>query len=286
MTSGANNKTPRAIPSGLTECGFTLGIFDGLEALLPPVCAVPAGEFLMGRNAERDLPDRKGYEPEHTVWVEAYAIGRYPVTVAEYHCFVDAGGEASATYGWSADWQSQLQRPEHPVVRVTWDQATAYARWLAGLTGQPWRLPTEAEWEKAARWDDSKRQARVYPWGDTYDRLRANTSNHGPGKTTPVGRYPRGQSPYGALDMAGNVFEWCSSYYLPYPYNTQDGRESPQAGLPHAYYRIRRGGAWDRTWHDARCAHRNFDIPSLNSDAQGFRLACGAAPVSPASPGC
>jgi formylglycine-generating enzyme required for sulfatase activity len=283
-TVDKRNQARHDLPRGLLERGFTLGVYAGSEALLPPVCAMPAGEFLMGRDPLRDLPDRKGVEPQHAVRVDAFAIGQYPVTVAEYHCFVDAGGAPPATHGWSADWETQLRRPEHPVVRVTWDQAIAYARWLAGLTGDPWRLPTEAEWEKAARWDDPTRQARVYPWGDTYDRFRANTSNHGPGTTTPVGRYPRGASPYGALDMAGNVYEWCSSYYLPYPYHAQDGRESPQAGPPQAYYRVRRGGAWDRTWHDARCAHRGADVPFLNSDAQGFRLACGAAPVRPLGP--
>jgi len=273
------NEARRDLSRRLIERGFTLGIYEGIEALLPPVCAVPAGEFLMGRDPLRDLPDRRDFEPQHAVWVEAFSIGQYPVTVAEYHCFVDAGGEPPAKHGWSADWQTQLQRPEHPVVRVTWDQAMAYSRWLAGLTGESWRLPTEAEWEKAARWDDSTHQARVYPWGERYDRLRANTSNHGPGTTTPVGRYPRGASPYGVLDMAGNVYEWCSSYFLPYPYNAQDGRESPHAGVPQAYYRVRRGGAWDRTWHHTRCAHRSADVPFLNSDAQGFRLACGAAPA-------
>ncbi len=277
-----SNKAPRFIPTWLTERGYILSVYGGVEALLPPVCPVPGGTFLMGRDPQRDLPNPKGYEPQHAVEVAAFAIGRYPVTVAEYDCFVEAGGEPTALHGWTAAWQDQLRQPEHPVVRVTWHQATAYARWLAGLTGQPWRLPTEAEWEKAARWDDAAQQARAYPWGDRYDRTRANTSNHGPGTTTPVGSYPAGQSPCGALDMAGNVYEWTSSYFLAYPYDAQDGRESPQAGPPQACYRIRRGGAWDRTWHHARCAHRNFDVPSLNSDSQGFRLACG--PLNHASP--
>jgi formylglycine-generating enzyme required for sulfatase activity len=230
----------------------------------------------MGRDPSRDLQDPKDHEPQHTVVVDAFAIARFPVTVAEYQCFVAAGGPAPEPHGWGSDWPTQVNQPERPVVRVTWDQAVEYAQWLATLTGQPWRLPTEAEWEKAARWDDVSRRSRVYPWGDRYDRTRANVRRHGPGATTAVGSYLAGASPYGALDMAGNVWEWTSSYYLPYPYIEADGREALVAGPAGAYYRVRRGGSWDRGWHDARCAHRNFDVPFLNTDAQGFRLACGA----------
>jgi formylglycine-generating enzyme required for sulfatase activity len=264
-----------SLPTWLAERGFATTAYADIALILPPACAVPAGHFMMGRDPARDLPDPKGREPQHAVWVEGFALGRFPVTVAEYACFVAAGGPRPEPHGRTVDWSSQLGRPEHPVVRVTWDQAVAYAHWLADLTGQPWRLPTEAEWEKAARWDDAARRPRVYPWGDRFDRLRANTRDHGPGATTAVGSYPGGASPCGALDVAGNVWEWTSSYALPYPYDARDGRESAGTGPAGAYYRIRRGGAWDRTWHDARCAHRNLDVPFLNSDAQGFRLARG-----------
>jgi len=240
------------------------------------MASVPAGDFLMGRVPGRDLPDPKGREAQHLVYTAAYTIGQFPVTVAEFSCFVRAGGAAPANHGHSADWVSQLRQPDRPVVRVTWDDATAYAKWIAVLTSQSWRLPTEAEWEKAARWDQQLGSARVYPWGDHYDRTRANTRRGGPLATTAVGTYPAGVSPCGAYDMAGNVFEWTSSSYFPYPYNSTDGSESAYQGPPAAFslYRIRRGGAWDSSERYARCAHRNFDVPFLNSDSQGFRLVC------------
>ncbi len=112
----------------------------------------------------------------------------------------------------------------------------AYAKWLAERTGQPWRLPSEAEWEKAARGTDGQ----IYPWGDTFDASRANTDEGKKGGTTPVGSYPSGASPFGALDMAGNVWEWTNTVYKPYPYVATDGRER----LDSTENRVLRGGSW------------------------------------------
>jgi hypothetical protein len=112
-----------------------------------------------------------------------------------------------------------------------------YAAWLARITGQPWRLPSEAEWEKAARGTSG----RIYPWGDTFDPSRANTSEGGSGATTPVGSYPSGASPCGAKDMSGNVYEWTSSHNVPYPYDPTDGREAPDT----TGSKVARGGSWD-----------------------------------------
>ncbi len=270
-----HNQAP-LLSSWLAERDFTVRVVMGIVVIVAPLCSVSSGHFLMGRVPGRDLPDPKRYESQHSVWTRAYAIGRFPVTVAEFSCFVKAGAAKPAPHGWTADWLNQLQQPDHPVVRVTWDDATAYAHWLAEVTGQPWRLPTEAEWEKAARWEEQTQQARVYPWGDHFDRGRANTRRSGPGTTTAVGSYSTGVSPCGAFDMAGNVYEWTSSALFPYPYNAADGRESACQVPPGAYslYRVRRGGAWDCTERFARCAHRSFDVPFLNSDSQGFRLAC------------
>ena len=172
----------------------------------------------------------------------AYQIARYPVTVAEYACFVRATGRV-APIGedgkqWQVSWQTQLrERLEHPVVMVSWQDAVAYAKWLAERTGQVWRLPSEAEWEKSARGTDG----RLYPWGDAFDASRCNTSEGKKGTTNSVGNYPSGASPYGALDMAGNVWERTSTLFKPYPYVATDGRERAES----TENRVLRGGSWD-----------------------------------------
>jgi formylglycine-generating enzyme required for sulfatase activity len=162
-------------------------------------------------------------------------------------------------------------------VDVSWRDAVAYAAWLAQLTGQPWRLPTEAEWEKAARYDPATRASRVYPWGDTFDQSRANTSGSGRGTTTPVDSYPGGASPCGAQDMAGNVWEWTSSLYKNYPYNVGDGRERADA----TDNRVLRGGSWLNDPASSRAAYRLDDDPSLAGADVGFRVVVArAAPGS------
>ncbi|HUY75277.1 MAG TPA: SUMF1/EgtB/PvdO family nonheme iron enzyme [Ktedonobacterales bacterium] len=230
--------------------------------ITPPVCAIPAGPFLMGSDKRRDSQAGSDELPQHTVTLAAYQIARYPVTVAEYACYARATGTAPG------DWNNQLQRLDHPVVRVSWNDAIAYVGWLAKTTGQPWRLPTEAEWEKAARGTDG----RIYPWDDAWDKTRANTSDGGPGATTPVGTYPRGARPYGAQDMAGNVWEWCHTLYQSYPYNANDGREDANS----TGNRILRGGSWGGAPRDARAACRYGVDPAGVGGSVGFRVAVSA----------
>jgi len=144
----------------------------------------------------------------------------------------------------------------------------AYATWLAQVTGELWRLPTEAEWERAARGTDG----RIYPWGNKWDLAGANTVEGKRGGTTPVGSYPSGASPSGALDMAGNVWEWTSSQYRPYPYNAGDGRERAES----TGNRVPRGGAWDVIARFASTAFRTNNsgfVPELVRSNLGFRLA-------------
>jgi formylglycine-generating enzyme required for sulfatase activity len=146
----------------------------------------------------------------------------------------------------------------------------AYAAWLAEMTGQPWRLPTEAEWEKAARWDPQRGVARLYPWGDSFDKSRCNTSASGKRATTPVFAYVNagGASPWGALDMAGNVWEWTGSLKTPYHYSASDGREDPNS----TENRALRGGSWFNDAGFARAAYRLERGPGGFFGSFGFRL--------------
>ena len=196
---------------------------------------IPAGEFTMGSN---DGLDRE--KPSHKVYLDAYLIAKTPVTNAQFKKFIEAGGYKNQKYwsdtGWV--WLSGKNRtqpsywhdkkwntPTHPVVGVSWYESEAFSKWANC------RLPSEAEWEKAARGDSPLPEGegagvRVYPWGNQTPNKNLANFNNNIGKTTPVGKYsPAGDSPYGCVDMAGNVWEWMSSTYKKYPYDAMDGRE-------------------------------------------------------------
>ena len=158
------------------------------------------------------------------------------------------------------------------MVCVNWHGAVAYCNWLADITGKPYRLPSEAEWEKAARRTDG----RIHPWGNRWYPGWCNASEGDEHDTTPVGAYPRGASPYGLLDMVGNVWEWTRSLWFKYPYDPQDGRENLEAGDDDL--RVARGGSWDFHRSDARCAYRLGLIPDLQVDFNGFRVV--VSPIS------
>jgi formylglycine-generating enzyme required for sulfatase activity len=258
---------PAPVQPRLTQLGFRGSSAARTLFILPPVVEVPAGEFLMGSDKKADPQAFDNELPQHRVTLPAFQIGTFPVTVAEYACFVRAG-QPEPRAASNITWQTQLQRPDHPIVCVTWGDATAFAAWLARLTGQSWRLPTEAEWEKAARWDTRARQARLYPWGDRWDRTRGNSSENGLRTTSPVGTYPNGASPYGALDMAGNVWEWTSSLIQRYPYTQSNGREDAES----TDSRVLRGGSWDNGPRGVRTAGRGAYQPDYARDNVGFRI--------------
>lgn len=150
------------------------------------------------------------------------------------------------------------------MVNVSWHDALAYCAWLSQVTGRHIILPSEAEWEKAARGDRDKRQ---YPWGDKFEATRCNSDALGLGGTTPVGIFPKGASPWGCLDMAGNVWEWTRSLWgkelsepeFGYPYDPTDGREDLKA--PDDVYRVLRGGAFCYNQYNVRCAVRDLNVP-------------------------
>ena len=230
---------------------------------------IPAGSFLMGNNGAEPY-SYCGELPQHSVNLSGYYIGKYEVTRGQYRAFMTATGRAAPHY-WDAlqDWGtgSFTQTDNHPVVAVTWYDAEAFCTWAGG------HLPTEVQWEKAARWTGS--YPNVYPWGNTWDAEKCNNyydhNAAGGGyqkyQTAPVGSYPAGVSPYGLHDMAGNVWEWCQDWYVSYPGST----------CPFNYtgsYRVLRGGGW--IIHGdvyTRCAYRYGYFPYYSWNYYGFRLA-------------
>jgi toxoflavin biosynthesis protein ToxD len=262
-------------PQTLRDLGFIGQVINGIEVIVPPLCPILAGHFWMGR----DKLDRyEGYSdqlPQHQVFAVAFQIAKFSVTVAEYACAVRARvvdeppPERRYQSSDAVNWKAQLGRLDHPVVCVSWHDAVAYAAWLAKMTGQPWRLPTEAEWEKAARGTDG----RIYPWGDTWDSTKTN-ADVGNRATTPVGKYSeRDASPYGVQEMAGNVQVWCSTLYQAYPYDSNDGRETIDSLEGD---RVLRGGDFASGSWFARTTRRFKMRPSYRSSTIGIRLVCAA----------
>ena len=248
-------------------------------ALVPELVSVPAGSFLMGSTeANAKWDDEK---PQHTLTLPAYWIGKTEVTNAQFRPFVEGDGYTNRDYWDDTGWQWRMAQGQmqpgcwddanfnsakQPVACVSWYEAMAYARWLSAKTGLNFNLPTEAEWEHAARGADG----RIYPWGDTWELGRANTSEAGLGRTTPVGRYPSGASPYGALDMAGNLWEWTRSIYTPYPYNALDGREALRDPAGKRF--TLRGGSWDLVAPSSRTATRCCRVLVKEFQNVGLRL--------------
>ncbi len=250
---------------------------------------VPAGKFLMGSKDDNKLA-QDNERPQHTVDLPYdYWLAKYPVTNDHFVRFVETTQYvtlAETDGGWSRerreyvtgfDWRHPLgpksdikMKGDHPVVQVSWHDSMAYCRWLddtlrAELKNLTLRLPMEAEWEKAARGE----YGNEWPWGNEFDPGKCNSGESGKKVTTSVEAYsPQGDSPYGAVDMAGNVWEWCQSLFKAYPYQVSDGRES----LIDSGSRVLRGGAFGSSERRVRCSCRyGFDPLNRYSDI-GFRL--------------
>jgi formylglycine-generating enzyme required for sulfatase activity len=244
---------------------------------------VPEGEFILGSD-EEDVEADENEKPQTIIFLEAFWIDRYEVTNAQYKKFVDATNYKVPFIdaGWATpyNWTNRTY-PEgledYPVLLVDWNDAQAYCAWAGA------RLPTEAEWEKAARGTDG----RTYPWGDEipsceyaviYEGKPIIIENEqfgcGQIRPWPVGSKPAGVSSYGALDMVGNVWEWTSSLDLSYPYSPDDGRESPEANGS----RIARGGSWDdpNVAKRVRPAYRLDLPPDARNISLGLRCAISA----------
>jgi formylglycine-generating enzyme required for sulfatase activity len=203
-----------------------------------------------------------------------YYLAKTPVTNVQYTAFVRATGYVQPSY-----WKGRRPprgKKDHPVVYVSWDDAMKYCQWLSEVTGRNYDLPSEAEWEKGARGTDG----RIYPWGNQWDAARCNSGESGLEETTSVYAYPQGASPYGILDMAGNMFEWTRSLWgrslekpdYRYPYKPTDGRENLIGGS--LLYRVVRGRGYGYPHECMRCAFRSgYPALALFSPKDcGFRV--------------
>jgi toxoflavin biosynthesis protein ToxD len=244
----------------------------------PDLVPVPGGDFLMGTSGTQVLAllqkedwakewQEKGLfqveQPQHKVSVPAFRIAIAPVTNAEYQVFVWESGH-KVPKGWNG-FRFPEEKGDHPVVNISLGDAQAYCAWLSKTLGQSFRLPTEAEWEKAARGSDG----RMYPWGEEFDPWRCNTLESAKNGTVPVRSYsPAGDSIFGCVDMLGNVFEWTSSLLIPYPYVPVPAAGNPAADAKY----VVRGGAWYYSRKLARCPAREGVIVTYASPALGFRI--------------
>jgi formylglycine-generating enzyme required for sulfatase activity len=242
---------------------------------------IPAGSFWMG--AQKDDPKGRNYDseawdeesPVHEVELTEYYIGKYPVTVYQFRQFIEEGGYKDERY-WQAGkfgefeeparWEDQIQHPTRPVVDVSWFEAKAYALW-AGC-----RLPTEAEWERAARGAGQK--YRKYPWGNEEpDKETMNFYDSSIGHPSPVGIFPESCSPEGVIDIAGNIWQWCEDIYNRNAYSKHSRKNPIYAPIyDSGSYRVIRGGSWFFEPRLVRCALRFYYSPGNRYSYLGFRL--------------
>jgi formylglycine-generating enzyme required for sulfatase activity len=275
-------------PGERVRAGTALGLLGdlrpGVTTLEPEWCIVPAGPFLLGSD---DTSGEARYDgkPQRMVDLPDFRISRYPITNAQWRIFVHGGGYGERRWwsaaGWQAKEQLGLTQPalwdeprfngaNQPIVGVSWYEATAFCRWLSSKLGYEIRLPSEAEWEKAARGTDG----RGYPWGNTWDATRTNTSESGIGATAPVGCFPTGASPYGVLEMSGNVLEWTATPWT-HDYKQNDGTIHETGDAERFVWR---GGAWSDDLWDARCAYRYRTPPANRGNNLGVRVVATITP--------
>lgn len=251
---------------------------------------IPAGDFLMGSNPLIDQDAFANEQPQHRIHLPEYHIARTPVTIEQFTAFVNATSYQTTAekqgFLWiydGADWkqvqganwrrptgqeESLKARDLHPVVGVSWHDSIAFCHWAHV------RLPSEAEWEKAARGNDG----RIYPWGNHPPTSEVCNFGGHVGDTTPVFAYPQGASPYGVLDMGGNVREWLNTQWglygdLPfyhYPYKSSDGREAETA--PDDFCRCMREGYFFSRPRGVRSAYRHANQPYHADNISGFRV--------------
>ncbi|QRO01346.1 SUMF1/EgtB/PvdO family nonheme iron enzyme [Archangium violaceum] len=270
-------------PSERLERRLASGLLLGLSGdprirvFDPPMVDIPAGVATIGVEPSRLDALQEEYDwlgvqrewlekesPRFQVELRSFRLGRYPVTNLEFIAFLKENPLGELPSSWSFG-RVGFAAANQPVHTLSPRAAEAYAAWLSSRTGRRFRLPTEFEWEYAA----SGPEARSFPWGERFSEDLANTREAGLLSATPVGIFPGGRSPFGALDMAGNVEEYVADEYRPYP----GGRLIEDEILQKlGRYRITRGGAFDKFQDLARCHRRHGPVPD-SSSVIGFRLA-------------
>ncbi len=223
-------------------------------------------------SSEEEIKESADFDefPQRQVYVDAYYIDKFEVTNVQYKLFVDSLHIKPPSY-W-IDGNYPIGWDGYPVVGISWDEARHYAAFVHK------RLPTEEEWEKAARGTDG----RKYPWGNSFDNKKCNNGSSG---LAPVGGYPEGKSPYGVFDMAGNAAEWVDAWYSPYPRKDGDNFDRDTAEYKPNYgnqkYRVYRGGSWNSYGKFLRCANREKTKSSKKWRNIGFRCASDAKSEAP-----
>lgn len=227
-------------------------------ALEPELVLIPAGWFLMGSAQGQD-----NERPVHRVWLDAFSLGTCQVSNTEYECFLRATGNNPPPF-WS---DPNFNHPQQPVVGASWFEAVRYCEWLSSATGRNYRLPTEAEWERAARGDV---EGKLFPWGDAPPQSRSDYDKLWKTGPEPVARYAPNE--FGLYDICENVHEWCADWYAPDYYSVSPSRnpEGPETGTR----RASRGGSWRHHVKIARCSARSSIPPDFQYADYGFRLAC------------
>ena len=254
--------------AGVVQVPIRLKVIFSLE---PEMLRVPEGWFVRGSDQD-DRHATAAEKPQRQIDLNEYWIGRYPVTNEQYAVFVDAARRKPPEH-----WKDGVPlegQARHPVVNVSWWDAMAYCRWLSDLTGKSYRLPTEAQWEKAARGTDG----RMYPWGNHWEHRNCNTYEGGQRHTTPVDAYsPQGDSPYGCADMVGNKLEWTADWFREDYYSRSTASDNP-LGPASGAVKVLRGGSWSSDRWSARCASRNGGNQTTANPEIGFRCAIYETP--------
>ena len=277
-----------------SDLKFPVSNFKSMDRVGGEMVQVPGGPFELGSRGYPFAYDNE--QPPHIVELPGFRIDRYPVNNSEYEQFIEANGYDTRSLwsdeGWAWKEENRIQcplywsraggqsswvvremfaeipaPPDHPVTGVSWHEASAYARFVGK------RLPTEAEWEKAASWDPETRSKRRFSWGDEPATARlANFANHN-WSTTPVTAFPAGRSAYGCFDMTGNVWEWTSSVFVPYPgFEAYPYREYSELWFD-GDHRVLKGGSWVTREPLLRASFRNFFRPQFRAAFAGFRCA-------------
>ncbi len=224
---------------------------------------IAEGWFFMGSEMGQSVEG-----PVHRVWVEGFEMAATQVTVAEYSRFLEATGRMPPPFWGDRD----FSHPQQPVVAVSWFDANAYCEWLSAMTGSPYRLPTEAEWERAAR---GGAEGMSFPWGNEPPELRPGY--HDRWKTGPERVEQSQPNAYGLFEMCENVHEWCSDWFAAeyYAISPERNPQGPEEGTRKAS----RGGSWRHQIKMSRCSARSSILPEFKYADYGFRVVCGASRV-------